>query len=705
MSKSPSREPIVHRASGIHPSALDADAVRVVERLQSSGFEAYLVGGCVRDLLLGRQPKDFDVATSARPRQIRRVFRNCRIIGRRFKLAHVVFPRSNGPEHIIETATFRRAPNQDGSDDRASLLITDDNVFGNAAEDAARRDFTINGLFFDPRTWDVLDYVGGLEDLARKRVETIGDPDIRLREDPVRLLRAVKFASRLGFRIAQDTFDAMIRHAGELEKAAAPRLLEEILRLLRSGSAFAALVLLGDSGALSVLLPSIAAYLESEAAQGDRGRRHIDLFWRDLEALDDAVRAGDPVTPAFLHALLLYRLFERECDPSRASSSFAERDPFQVADQVFDQYAQSLRVPRFDLARAKQICAVQPRFVTRARKKFRPAQFASQEYFPEALALFRAHCFAANEHWETYDAWYQLYRRIRSRSRHGSPELIEAESRLEGLPYASTTFEELFQLPTRPPHSEPARGHRRAPARAPENLVEAGNAHDVPPEDDDASQAPGREAPSEGEGRRRGRRRGGRRRRGEPSGERMDAPSAEPRVLPPQPARPQRDERSSRGTRETRRPNGATTDPRASGDPGPIEAPGATEALDALSASFRETAEARPTDEAGTASAGAPESTQAPALPADLGGAQSIDSQSVDPLSVDPLAVDPLAVDPDAVIRTPSGVPVLPRAPRLSRARAPKEPLRFRIQRADSRFEFPEGPSITIEESPTFGDW
>src|SRR5262245_59981866 len=184
MPEYPTSTPRVHAADPIPRSALDADAVRVVDRLQEAGFEAYLVGGCVRDLLLGRSPKDFDVGTSARPRQVRRLFRNCRIIGRRFKLAHVVFRRHDGTEQIVETATFRRAPRPSDLGPYGTLLITDDNVFGTAAEDAARRDFTINALFFDPRTWRILDFVGGLSDLRRGRIETIGDPNVRLREDP-----------------------------------------------------------------------------------------------------------------------------------------------------------------------------------------------------------------------------------------------------------------------------------------------------------------------------------------------------------------------------------------------------------------------------------------------------------------------------------------------------------------------------------------
>jgi len=446
MPEYPTSTPRVHAADPIPRSALDPDAVRVVDRLQEAGFEAYLVGGCVRDLLLGRSPKDFDVATSARPRQVRRLFRNCRIIGRRFKLAHVVFRRQDGTEHIVETATFRRAPRPSDVGPDGTLLITDDNVFGTAAEDAARRDFTINALFFDPRTWRILDFVGGLSDLRRGRIETIGDPNVRLREDPVRILRAVKFASRLGFRIVLETYEAMATHAADLEKAATARLLEEILRLLRSGHAYAAFRLLAQCGALSVILPEIAEYLEHEGRRGAAGQLQIDLFWRDLEALDEAVREGQSTHGGFLDSVLFYRLFERELDPARRRRRGPARGPIGVADEIFDEFARRLRAPRYDVSCAKHLCSMQTRFLSRPRKKFRPQQLVSHPLFVDALALFRAHCAAANANWEIYDAWYELYRRLQG----GRRAEADAEAVLHRLPAEPASFEEMWGLPQGP---------------------------------------------------------------------------------------------------------------------------------------------------------------------------------------------------------------------------------------------------------------
>lgn len=234
---------------------IDPDADKVVRRLARHGFQAYLVGGCVRDLLLARTPKDFDVATNATPKEIRQLFRNCRIIGRRFRLAHIFF----GPK-IIETSTFRANPREgDEVDETDEILIRRDNVFGTDTEDARRRDFTINGLFYDLEAERVIDHVGGLEDLERRVVRTIGDPDIRFREDPVRMLRAVKFAARLGFEIEHATLAALIRHRGEIGKCPQPRVLEELYRLLRGGAARRSLTLLIDTGLAAILSPHLTA--------------------------------------------------------------------------------------------------------------------------------------------------------------------------------------------------------------------------------------------------------------------------------------------------------------------------------------------------------------------------------------------------------------------------------------------------------------
>jgi tRNA nucleotidyltransferase/poly(A) polymerase len=239
-------------------AAIDPDADRVVRKLTRAGHKAYLVGGCVRDLLVARKPKDFDVATSATPNEIKATFRNCRIIGRRFRLAHVFFGAK-----IIETSTFRANPRDEDDHD---LLIRRDNVFGTETEDARRRDFTINGLFYDVEREEVIDHVGGLADLDAKLIRTIGDPDIRFQEDPVRILRAVKFAARLDFGFEPATWRALLRWRGEISKCAPPRLLEEVHRLMRGGAARRSFELLVETGVLAVLSPYLAGLLEGEGA-------------------------------------------------------------------------------------------------------------------------------------------------------------------------------------------------------------------------------------------------------------------------------------------------------------------------------------------------------------------------------------------------------------------------------------------------------
>src|SRR5471032_2486430 len=222
---------------------VDPDALKVLYRLRQGDHVAYLVGGSVRDLLLGRRPKDFDIGTSAHPYQVKKLFRNCWIIGRRFRLAHVKFGQK-----VIEVATFRRqvaageevvqdgVPAPDPTTPEGEHLVHHDNTFGTPEEDAFRRDFTINALFYDIATFSIIDYVGGLDDLRAGLVRAIGDPDVRMREDPVRMMRAVSFASRLNFRVDDPVLDAVRTHRHEIAKSAPPRLLEEYYKILRSGS-------------------------------------------------------------------------------------------------------------------------------------------------------------------------------------------------------------------------------------------------------------------------------------------------------------------------------------------------------------------------------------------------------------------------------------------------------------------------------------
>ena len=274
---------------------LDSDAVKVVRRLKKADFTAYLVGGCVRDLLLGMHPKDFDVATSAHPNQVKATFRNSRLIGRRFRLAHVYYKGGK----VIEVSTFRANPLDELTDLPQDLLIRHDNVFGDEEEAARRRDFTINGLFYEVDEGRVVDHVGGKADLRARLVRTIGDPDVRMREDPVRILRAIRFAAKCGLSVEARTYAAMKTHVAEIPRCAPPRVLEEVLKLLRSGASRRSFELLRDVGALRVLLPPVAEHLERSGPEA--AERHL----RALDALDAHVRVGEIPSDAVLLAALL----------------------------------------------------------------------------------------------------------------------------------------------------------------------------------------------------------------------------------------------------------------------------------------------------------------------------------------------------------------------------------------------------------------
>ena len=423
--------PRVVSADTIPERALDRDARRVITRLQNHGHEAYFVGGCVRDLWIGREPKDFDVATSAHPQEIRRLFRNGRIIGRRFKLVHVYYG-----DHVVETSTFRRDPESgsesveepslESNDDHENLLIVEDNVFGSAAEDARRRDFTVNGLFLDPDRHRILDYVEGLTDLENRTLRTIGDPMLRMAEDPVRILRAVKFATRLDFRIEERTWDAMRRLAPQLRLSAPPRVLEEILRLMRSGAAQGAFKMLHACGGMRVLLPQIDEFLGPHDDPGPEAAHRAERYWRFLEALDAQVNhSGYVPTTAICIAVLFLHVIEREADPRTRTLPGPPPEMLALCHEVIEPMAGAARLPRREFARACRIMTQQPRFTQPPGKRFSPVLFALSEEFDEALELFGLRVDARGQGRDIYKGW-------EARSRHAraaSEEELEQERR------------------------------------------------------------------------------------------------------------------------------------------------------------------------------------------------------------------------------------------------------------------------------------
>ena len=355
-------------------SAIDPDVQKVLRRLVRHGFEAYAVGGCVRDLLLGRRPKDFDITTSARPEDVRDLFRNSRIIGRRFRLVHVLF----GGGKVIEVATFRKNPKEEvDGEDIGELLIRSDNVFGEAHEDAVRRDFTMNALFYDIEAREILDWVGGMDDLRRSVVHTIGEPEVRFREDPVRILRALKFAGRLGFGMTPDVYDAIVMGREALNLAARPRLSEEILRLLRGGAARRTIYLAWETGVLDVLLPELAALLYDDDLVDGPGRR----LWRTLAYIDERTTEEGPLDDTVLWTLLLLEPLKEACEGSR--------DRAAAAADFLEPLVERLAISRRFADGMRRIISLLPRIA-----QGRAGRFARTELFLPALTVATANAVA-----------------------------------------------------------------------------------------------------------------------------------------------------------------------------------------------------------------------------------------------------------------------------------------------------------------------
>jgi poly(A) polymerase len=348
---------------------IDPDAAKVVRRLVRQGYEAYLVGGCVRDLLLERRPKDFDVCTNARPDDVRRLFRNSRVIGRRFRLVHVLF----GGGKVIETATFRRAPDAEEERGSEDLLIRNDNVFGEAHQDARRRDFTINALFYDVDRGEVLDWVGGMPDIERRAVHTIGKPLVRFLEDPVRILRAIKFSAKLDLGINPETYDAIVEARKALARAAKPRLFEEILRLMREGAAHRALFLCYETGVLDVLLPELSTFLADREEDDDR-------VWQLLQEIDRRTLENGPLDDVVLWTVLLSEPLREACDGAR--------DRVEMAHEFLEGVVDRLNVPRRIAESIRRIVALMPRL-----ESGRGGRFSRTPLYPvamEVLDIYRA---------------------------------------------------------------------------------------------------------------------------------------------------------------------------------------------------------------------------------------------------------------------------------------------------------------------------
>ncbi len=386
---------------GMTRNAVSGAALKTCDVLNERGYAAYVVGGAVRDVLLGKAPKDFDVATDARPEQVKPLFRRALVIGRRFRLVHVMM----GPE-TIEVSTFRAADAAAAEKDEHGRVLRD-NVFGTMEEDARRRDFTVNALYFDCRTGEITDYHGGLGDLKKRVLRMIGDPETRYREDPVRMLRAVRLAAKLGLTIDAQTRAPIKRMAPLLENVPPPRLFEEMLKLLLSGHASACLRQLRHEGLHRGLLPLLDVILEQPL-----GERFVTLA---LAQTDERVLADRPVSPAFLFAALLWH---EVLSAWKAREKRGERrvPALEAAmDEVLDAQSGKLAITRRLTATMREVWSMQPRFEDRGgTRPFRLLEAPRFRMAYDFLAL-RA---ASGEVPAELESWWRAFQDADADTRH-----------------------------------------------------------------------------------------------------------------------------------------------------------------------------------------------------------------------------------------------------------------------------------------------
>jgi poly(A) polymerase len=393
---------------------LSQQAIKVLYRLYRSGYTAYLVGGSVRDLLLGRTPKDFDIATNARPQEIRRLFRNSRIIGRRFRLVHVIFR-----EEIVEVATFRASPEPpEGPDDWEEAVAEaaetdaeidrlpappreDRAVYGTPAEDAQRRDFTVNGLFYDISDFSVIDYVGGLDDLEAGLIRTIGPPERRFREDPVRMLRALEYAARLGFELESSTREAVVECRDEISEASAARLSYELLETLRSGNSAAIYSAWRAAGLFDRAFPDVGG--------------STDDVVRSLEAVDTAVGAGAQLTDSTLvGSMYLHRFYREFGELTRDNGKLDNVAMLRRLGDMLEPAATNLRLPNHVLHLMSQGLFTLSKMHRPPERGRQVLKLSRNEYFGVAWSLFRLAEMVGLVPAEAFKGWSNAVARLQS---------------------------------------------------------------------------------------------------------------------------------------------------------------------------------------------------------------------------------------------------------------------------------------------------
>ncbi|MGD8120163.1 polynucleotide adenylyltransferase PcnB [Vibrio sp. TRT 2004] len=354
---------ITRQEHNISRKQISDNALKVLYRLHGAGFDAYLVGGGVRDLLLSQQPKDFDIATNATPEQIRQLFKNCRLIGRRFRLAHIMFGRD-----IIEVATFRghhQEPSKNVSQQSKEGMLLRDNVYGTIDEDAERRDFTVNAMYYNISDYSIHDYARGIEDLEDKLIRLIGDPDTRYREDPVRMLRAIRFAVKLDFDIEEDTAAPIEELATLLQEIPAARLYEESLKMLQSGHGLETYHLMREYNLFQQLFPTIAEFFTEDYSS--QTEQMLDLV---LDSTDQRIEEGKRINPAFMFAAMLWYPLQEKAKQLMEKRNLSFYDAIMEASNfVLDDQVRTIAIPRRHTATIREIWQLQLRMPRRNGKR------------------------------------------------------------------------------------------------------------------------------------------------------------------------------------------------------------------------------------------------------------------------------------------------------------------------------------------------
>ncbi len=374
-------------------------ALKVLYRLHNKGFKGYLVGGGVRDLYLGKTPKDFDIGTDAKPSKLKKLFKNCRIIGRRFRIAHIYFPG----EDIIEVATFRQGEVHAIQKNDSVILL--DNKYGSPEEDAKRRDLTINGLFYDIGSFSIIDYVGGVEDLENQIVRTIKDPDASFQEDPVRMIRALRHAARTDFQVEQETFEGIQRNRIEIQKTNISRLMEEIFKDLRSGCGYKFFLKLIDSELLDAFLPSLAQQIK------DKGDEHP--FLNRLKVLDQKIQesSAERYTNAVMLCVLLHTVLIPQ-EENWVSSKAHPKGVWKLLQAGYESVGECMRVSKRDQERVSQVLLAYRKLRYCIQRGELIPSYQKKTYLSEALDFLEIDLESQGESTDLIPEWRRDYVKV-----------------------------------------------------------------------------------------------------------------------------------------------------------------------------------------------------------------------------------------------------------------------------------------------------